>query len=125
MSQIAVFDVVQNSDPFQNPVTGPISGASGATGAAAGVAQDQLNTVNAELVFDPGNPVLLQQKADLEGLLDRFNVLSTGDEDLSLPPFYSLVPGAGLGFAAMLAHTNYFSGVDSTPPLGFDTAKVS
>lgn len=125
MSQVSVFDVVKNGDPFQNPVASSIAGAGSATGSATTKAGSDLAAVNAALIIAPGDPVLLQQKEDLEGLIARLDVLSTGDEDTSLPPFYTLIPGLGLGFAAMTLHTNYFSGVDATPPAGLATGTVS
>jgi len=125
MSTPAVFDVVKDGIPFQNPAESSIVATSaGATAANSKVGTD-LAAVEAALILDPTNPLLLQEKADLEALQARFTVLQGGPVNLALPPFYKLTPAVGLSFAAILTHTNYFSGVDATPPIGFETQGLS
>jgi len=125
MSRSAVFGVVKGGTPFQNPASSSIAATStGSTGAHAKVTTD-LAAVNAALIPDPTNPLLLQQQADLMALDARFTVLNGGPVDPGLPPFYKLAPAVGLSFAAILTHTNYFSGVDSSPPAGLETTGVS
>ncbi len=125
MSQLAVFDVVKNGQPFANPVAGPIAGAGVATASGVSKTTNDLAAVDAALVMDPTNPVLLQEKADLEGLLDRFAVLGGASPDPGLPEYYTLAAGVGLSFAAMLTHTNYFSGVDASPPAGLSGGSIT
>jgi len=125
MSTTAVLDVVKNGEPFQNPAATAIADTSAGSTAASGKVATDLAAVNSALLLNPTDPHLLQQHADLTALESRFAVLGGGPVDPGLPPFYALSPSDGLSFVAITTHTNFFSGVDSVPPIGFETQGLS
>jgi len=124
MSKTATYDVVKNGTPFQNPVSGDIATTSSGSTTAANKVTADIAAVDAALLITPGDPVLLAQRAELVTLQDRFVVLNGGPANPGLPAQYT-IGTAALSFAAITQHTNYFSGVDATPPNGFETEGVS
>lgn len=125
MSTTAVLEVVKNGTPFYNPANPGISAAAAAAASAEARVDQDLLAVNAALIITPTDPQLLQEHSDLTSLKDRLVVLGGGPVAPGLPAAFSMAGGVGLSFAAITQHTNYFSGVDAVPPIGFETTGLS
>lgn len=108
MSVKAAYDVIQdpNTPAFQNPAASAISDTTtGCVGGAAYLA-----------TLPPSDEVTAAEK--------RITCLTTGTTDPALPDYYT-IQGVGLSMGYILLHTNYFSGVDASPPPGLNTQGMS